>query len=289
MRALLMALALALAAPGFAQTPRAVIADPPRNAAHPARLEVVHVPSGGVEINGLVFVAAGAGPHPTFVLFHGLPGNERNLDLAQAVRRAGWNVVTINYRGSWGSPGVFRFAHTLEDAAATLAYIRTSAVAAKFGIDPARIAVGGHSMGGWVTAHTFARDRALLGAVMISPGDLGRAAKAPPEFRPQLVAFMNDSRETLVGATGDSMVDELFGPHPDWTLTALAPAFAQRRALLLYCEDFVKADAEALIAATRANGGQGIENRYALTDHSWSDARIALSSHVVRWLGTLQR
>ncbi|MDO8912512.1 MAG: hypothetical protein Q8N10_08825 [Phenylobacterium sp.] len=32
-------------------------------------------------------------------------GNEKNLDLAQAVRRAGWNAVTFNYRGSWGSPG----------------------------------------------------------------------------------------------------------------------------------------------------------------------------------------
>jgi hypothetical protein len=36
---------------------------------------------------------------------HGLPGNEEFLDLAQAVRRAGWNTVTFNYRGPWGSPG----------------------------------------------------------------------------------------------------------------------------------------------------------------------------------------
>ncbi|MFD3266336.1 hypothetical protein [Phenylobacterium ferrooxidans] len=32
-------------------------------------------------------------------------GNEKNLDLAQAVRRAGWNAAAFNYRGSWGSPG----------------------------------------------------------------------------------------------------------------------------------------------------------------------------------------
>jgi pimeloyl-ACP methyl ester carboxylesterase len=49
------------------------------------------------------------------VLLHGLPGNERNLDLAQAVRRAGWTVVTFNYRGSWGSPGHYSFAGDLKD------------------------------------------------------------------------------------------------------------------------------------------------------------------------------
>jgi len=33
------------------------------------------------------------------ILFHGLPGNEQNLDLAQAIRRANWNVLTLHYRG----------------------------------------------------------------------------------------------------------------------------------------------------------------------------------------------
>ncbi|MEO7353723.1 MAG: alpha/beta hydrolase, partial [Gemmatimonadales bacterium] len=68
-----------------AQLPRAVGADPQRDPAHPARMEVLHIPSGGVNINGVAYVASGAGRHPTFIIFHGLPGNEKNLDLAQAV------------------------------------------------------------------------------------------------------------------------------------------------------------------------------------------------------------
>jgi len=47
-----------------------------------------------------VYVAAGAGPHPAVVLLHGFPGNEKTLDLAQDVRRAGWNVLYFNYRGA---------------------------------------------------------------------------------------------------------------------------------------------------------------------------------------------
>ena len=137
-----------------ASLPAAIFTDPPADAAHPPRMEVLHVPSGGVEINGVAYLAGGAGPHPTVILLHGLPGNEQNLDLAQAIRRSGWNVVTFNYRGSWGSPGSFSFRGNLADAKAVLTYVRAPANAAKLQVDPRKLVVIGHSMGGWVTAMT---------------------------------------------------------------------------------------------------------------------------------------
>src|SRR3954470_19246781 len=179
MRKRLAALALVvLAVPAGAHIPPAQIdpaiyTDPPHDKAHPAGMDVLHIPSGGVKINGVAYTAAGAGPHPVLVLMHGLPGNEKNLDLAQAVRRAGWTVVTFNYRGSWGSPGNFRFAGNLDDARAVLAYLRDPANAAKLAIDTRRIVLGGHSMGGWVTAMTAERDPDLAGAILISAANMG--------------------------------------------------------------------------------------------------------------------
>ena len=90
---------LALPFPALAQPPAmpaAIYTDPPADKAHPAAMEVVHIPTGGVEINGVVYIPSGPGPHPTVVLCHGLPGNEKSLDLAQAMRRAGWTVITFN-------------------------------------------------------------------------------------------------------------------------------------------------------------------------------------------------
>ncbi len=75
------------------------------------------------------------------VLFHGLPGNEKNLDLAQAVRRAGWDVITLNYRCSWGSPGTFSFNNSLEDALAVLAYLREPANVSKLRVDTSRLVI----------------------------------------------------------------------------------------------------------------------------------------------------
>ncbi len=118
----------------------AIFTDPLVDAAHPAHMTVLRIPTHGVQVNGIIYQPAGAGPHPTLVICHGLPGNEKNLDLAQAARRAGWNSVTFNYRGSWGSPGNFRFSQNLEDADAVLVYLRDPENAKSLGVDTSRIA-----------------------------------------------------------------------------------------------------------------------------------------------------
>ncbi|MGR4866898.1 alpha/beta hydrolase family protein [Caulobacter sp. LARHSG274] len=267
--------------------PAAVIADPPRDAAYPARMEVIHVPTGGVIINGVVYVASGPGPHPTVVFFHGLPGTEKNLDLAQAVRRAGWNAVTVNYRGSWGSGGSFAFAHTLEDAKAVLAFVRDPANAKTLGVDTGRIALVGHSMGGWVAAQTLADDPGVLGAAIISAGDFGAVGLQARANRAAVVTRMNEVRETLVGVTGDTMADELAAHADAWSFLTLAPRLAGRRLLVLYSEDFAKKYSLPLISAMESVPGSKTRSAYTPTDHSWSDARISLQAQIVDWLATL--
>jgi pimeloyl-ACP methyl ester carboxylesterase len=270
---------------GLAQrVPSAVTADPARDTAFPPRSVVVHIPSGDAIINGIVYTASGAGPHSTLVLFHGLPGNERNSDLAQAVRRAGWNVVLVNYRGSWGSGGKFRFANTLEDAKSTLAYIRNAKNAGELGVDTSRIVIAGHSMGGWVAAETLADDPGVLGAILISPGDFGATGVEGRAHHDAVAGRMNAARETLVDVTGDSMADELTAHADAWSFSTLAPRLAGRRLMILYSEDFAKKYATTLINAMKAVPGSRTESAYTVTDHYWSDARISLESQVIEWL-----
>jgi len=281
---LIMASLLALSQPlaVAAQTaPAAVISDPAPDAKFPARLEVVHVPTGGVAINGIAYVASGPGPHPVFVFFHGLPGNEKNLDLVQSVRRAGWTALAVNYRGSWGSPGSYRFAHNLEDAAAVLAFVRDPANAKALNMDPSRIVIAGHSMGGWVVAHTASRDHGLLGAVMISAGDMGTIGGMA---RPFLITKMATSKESLADVTPESMADELIANHEQWTFAKAAPGLKDTRLLVFTSDDGYGPQSDALTAAIKAEGGNRVSEIHGTTDHSWSDRRIALQSQVVTWL-----
>ena len=268
------------------QTPRAIYIDPPRDSAHPARMEVLHIPSGAVRLNGVAYLASGAGAHPTFVFFHGLPGNEKNLDLAQAVRRAGWNAITVNYRGSWGSPGEFRFGNNLEDADAVLAFLRDTANARQLGIDTNSVVIAGHSMGGWVVAHTAAHHPELRGAILISAADLGRVGSMS---RPELTAFMADNMEALAGVTSERMADELLAGAAKWTFESAAPGLARLPLLVLTSDDGLASHTDPLVQRVRAEGNTRVTAAHQPTDHSWSDKRIALESAVVTWLQRLPR
>src|SRR5215210_8086582 len=106
--------------------------------AYPPRAAELAIQSQGSRLNVLLYVAAGKGPHPTVILLHGFPGNERNGDLAQAFRRAGMNALVFSYRGAWGNGGTFSFAHALEDVQSAIKYMRSDSNAAAFGLEPRR-------------------------------------------------------------------------------------------------------------------------------------------------------
>ena len=264
--------------------PAAISTDPPSDKAHPAGMIVMHIPSHGLLINGIVYTPSGAGPHPTLVICHGLPGNEKNLDLAQAVRRAGWNAVTFNYRGSWGSPGNFRFAQNLEDADAVLAYLRDPANASKLGVDTKRIVIAGHSMGGWVTAHTAAHDRGLIGAILISAADMGAISGMS---RDKVVAMMADDKEALAGVTAESMADEVIANSKAFGLSNTVDGLSHLPLLVLSADDGLAPAADALVTAVKAKGNQKITAIHTATDHGWSDHRIFLEATVINWLAEL--
>jgi len=281
------AASLASAAQGATPLPPAAIyTDPPADKAHPARSEVLHIPSGGVLINGLAYIPSGAGPHPTVLVLHGLPGNEKNLDLAQAIRRAGWTAVTFNYRGSWGSPGSFSFKGNLADAKAVLAYLRTPDVAAKLQIDPKHLVIAGHSMGGWVTAVTAGQDDGLAGAVLISSADMSALRAAPIATRLQTAT---ENMEALAGVSAQSMADEMATLTAAESFAAAAPGLAKKPLLVLTSDDGLAPVADGLVAAIRKGGGTRVTQVHVATDHGYSTARIRLESEILRWLAALPK
>src|ERR1700733_2815954 len=278
MRFVLLGLAVFLSTAGVAQSvPSAITSDPPSDARHPAAMAVLHIPSHGLLINGIVYQPAGAGPHPTLILCHGLPGNEKNLDLAQAVRRAGWNAVTFNYRGSWGSAGSFRFAQNPQDADAVLKFLRDPANASTLGVDPKRIAIAGHSMGGWVAAHSASRDPALMGAILISMADMGLVGSRP---RAEAVAAMADDMETLADVTAESMVDEIVAHQKEFIVAGTAPGLARIPVLAITSNDHLASHTDNLVTAIKAKGGK-VTTIHLDTDHGYSDHRIALENAVI--------
>jgi diadenosine tetraphosphate (Ap4A) HIT family hydrolase/acetyl esterase/lipase len=288
--AALTALVLAFAAPAFAElkappTPRAVVADPPSDKAHPADLAAFQIDVQGAKVNAVMYVASGDKPHPTMLFLHGFPGNETNVDLMQAVRRAGWNVLRINYRGSWGSGGRFSFANARTDAEAAVDFLTAPANVAKYRIDPKRIVVAGHSMGGFMAASaSAARPTAVAGTILIDAWDIGGDdyfAKTDPKVLTQEIA---PDTVPLAGTSPQALIAEIGRDRAQLDLVSLSRTIAARPVLMIGAERGIGAVTATLAKAAReAHPGTVVEAQYA-TDHSFSDSRIALSGEVLRWL-----
>ena len=275
------------------QIPAALSTDPPVDKAHPAAMQSFQIPSHGAQLNAIAYLAAGEGPHPVAILLHGFPGNEQNLDLAQAIRRAGWNAVYFDYRGSWGSPGAFSFSNSMQDTLAAIAYVREPGNAAKLRIDPKRIVLIGHSMGGFMAAYAGSRDPAILGTAMISAANFYRWAAGDfavtPYIRQRLIqGLIDEDILPLAGCTGVSLADEMLAHRKEWNFEDYAASFGNRPLLLVTSDDGLAPFSVKLARAVRDAGSTHVTEAHFPTDHSYSDHRIALEAAVVNWLASLQ-
>jgi Dipeptidyl aminopeptidases/acylaminoacyl-peptidases len=259
-----------------------------------AELQTMQIPSHGASMNALVYVAAGAGPHPAVILLHGLPGYERNLDLAQDMRHAGWDVLYFDYRGSWGTPGGFSFSHGIEDTAAVLAYLRQPGVAKKLRLDPTRIVLIGHSMGGFMAVQGAANDPAIKAFATISAVDLGgrmqslRAARGEHEAIARAgAALAGAGMAPLAGCTPDGLARELLQHASAWSFQARVGVLKNRSVLVVSSDDGFAPEDNAFTDALRKAGDARVSAVHLPTDHAYSDQRLELSKTVLAWLAAL--
>ena len=267
----------------------AITTDPARDPAHPAAMYQLSIPSHDVTVFGVFYRAAGGDPHPTAVLLHGLPGFEQNGDLAQTLRRAGWNVLIFHYRGSWASGGTFSFANCVEDIHVVLDYLRAPENATRLGIDSRRLALIGHSMGGFVAGIGAMRDEAVLGVAMISGWNPGVFATSPSAQldKQQLEEFRGDVGP-LTGTTPELLLEEAKKNSAAWDLVNHAGLWKSRPVLVVEADDFLHADDVAVAAAARRNPGAQVTEVPMTTDHAYSDHRIALAATLLGWLKQLE-
>lgn len=221
--------------------------------------------------------------HPMVILLHGFPGYEQNMDLAQALRRDGWNVLAVHYRGTWGSEGTFTFTRCMQDVGAMLTYVSKPANAAKFRIDTRKIVVVGHSMGGFLAAAAMSQHSEFSAGVIITEGSplndgagyFGRESD-PSDYAP------------LAGTSPAALEREAKANAEVWNFGALAAKISPRPVLVLSANDGLRASNEALkTALTRA--GSPVTYIHMDTDHGFSDHRIMLESAILEWLNKTVR
>jgi uncharacterized protein len=261
----------------------AVVADPPVDGEFPPGIAGITVPSHGVDMDATYYLARGAGPHVTVLLLQGLPGYESNVDLAQSIRRAGWNVLLFHYRGTWGTAGTFSQSSAIEDTAEAVRFLRDPAIAAKYRSDPKRLVVVGHSMGGFLAGYEAAHDPNITAVAMISAVNVGKVNADPKEREVRLKRWQ-PNLHPVQGTSAADLFSEAERHAKDWDYVQWADALRARPVLLVEADDQNHADMEALAGALQQKGAVALSHVAVATDHTFSDHRIALQTIVIEWL-----
>ena len=238
--------------------------------------------------NALFSTAGGTDPKPTVLLLHGFPGNEKNLDMMQALRRCGFNVLTFNYSGSWGSPGPFLFANVLDDTKTALQFVKDNAE--EYHVDLNNIFMVGHSMGGFSTLHNTAVCEGLKGSIAMAPYDFGRQYKLGKENGGD---DWTNIHELIEGGVlqlltdYDTLMKEL-EDHPEYNIDTIAETLAKKPLMIIGAEFDIcavtKNHGEYLADCIKKFDPADFEYQSIPSSHSFVDKRLALCEMVAKKL-----
>ncbi len=255
----------------------------------PSLLPVV-LESSGSKLNGMIYLAGGKGPHPTVILLHGFPGNEKNLDLTQSLRRAGLNVLFFHYRGAWGSEDHFSLSNSFQDINEAINLVSNESFAKSHRIDKSRIILIGHSMGGGFTLLTAAKNKLVKYAVSIAGANFytsGNAAANNSEFAEQFANAIHSSTLPLNGTTGKKIVEELISYKDEFNLLNYTNELSKLELLMIVGSKdkvvTIKENHNPLVEALNKEGSRHKEVILE-ADHAFSSKRIILSETIINWL-----
>lgn len=236
----------------------------------PATSEEITIVIENDSIAAFAMLASGEEKKETVLLLHGLPGNERSLDLAQELRRDGKNVVYFNYRGSWGSQGEFLYSNCLEDVTKVIDFFNDPENSEKYRVKQNSFILFGHSLGGGIALLIGAKDKRVRKIGSFSPNPLGSAPQ-------ELLDWVYNYTKTLfmLNINPDEFYNEII-ENKDLYNPLSYKTELSKKDILIFDED-----TRNRVWIEKVGN---IEYILMETDHSFSDKRLELIAKVKEWI-----
>jgi hypothetical protein len=249
--------------------------------------------SQGAKVHGLFYEASGVERLSTVILCHGFPGNDGDVfGLGERLTEEGFNALAFNYRGSWGSEGLFKDANSLEDVVSAIRYVKSSFVVKEFNVNPSRIALIGYSYGGGMALLGSLSDTSVKRVVDIAGGNLGEAGrmmKQSDEFRRAIEKSIEEGASNSgLRANPEEIIAELLADLDKFDLVKHADGLSSKDILIIGGWRDQEADIEhhilPLYRALQKHGANHMQIEIFDTDHSFTNVRNQLADRIVSWL-----
>jgi pimeloyl-ACP methyl ester carboxylesterase len=188
--------------------------------------------NGEVELHGTLVIPPGEGLHPVVLVLHGASEGLREHKLYQHLQELlpghGIAVLAYDRRGEGASSGdaeLATFAEKATDAAVWIDRLREHP-----SIDPDRIALWGHSQGGWIAPLAAARRDGIAAIVCVSPSAVTPSAQMTYAYEHQIRERGFSAEDARRGAELRRLVDAYWrgdGVSEDDAIAAIEGAKAE--------------------------------------------------------------
>ena len=144
-----------------------------------SQIKKVSITSDGIELNAYMYQAMGYEFKPTIIWCHGNPGGkeEGNSEFAKRLNKHGINVLRFNYRGLWGTEGVYTPANCHRDLHNVLDFLLSKDISEFYNIDTSRIIVAGYSHGANIAIVSALHDDRIQEVFCLGLGDFSYIAR----------------------------------------------------------------------------------------------------------------
>jgi dipeptidyl aminopeptidase/acylaminoacyl peptidase len=251
----------------------------------------------GASIHAFFYKASGVGPFPTVVLCHGFPGNSVDvLGLGGRLMNEGFSALAFNYRGTWGSEGLFTIANSLEDVTSAIRYVKSDFAVREFDIDASNIMVIGYSYGGGIALLESLSDPSMRRAVYIAGGNLsevGRMMKESDDFRGGVLKMIDQeiSNSGFSSLSAEELFAEVFVDMDKYDLVKHAEVLSRKDILIIGGwrdeENPIEHHILPLFRALQRHEAKQVQIEIFDTGHSFSNVRTQLADRIVFWLKQL--
>jgi dipeptidyl aminopeptidase/acylaminoacyl peptidase len=250
--------------------------------------------SNGANVHAIFYQASGLKPLPTVVLCHGFTGNDTDvLGLGERLMKDGFNALAFNYRGTWGSEGLFTVANSLEDVISAIRYVESSPTVREFNVDPSSITVIGWSYGGGIALLGSLDDPNVRRVVYIAGGNLSEVArmmKQSDEFKQAILKMVDQgiSDSGFNSLSAEELFADVFADMDKYDLMKHIEALSNKDILIIGGwrdqENTIEHHILPLYRALQRLGAKQVQIEIFDTDHSFSDASNKLADRIVSWL-----